>query len=244
MTTSAADGYTVMLAESAMLAINPALFSDLPYRLSDFAPVAGLVAVPTVLAVPASLGVKTLPDFVSLAKSKPGLLNYGSGGPGSIHHLTMAVFAARAGLQMTHVPYRGGSALVNGLMTGEIQAGWSGIPPAQSLIDSGNLLALCISTAQRSATLPHVPAAAEMGYPGFDYATTIGLIVLAGTPPAIVAKLQDAAGRALQDPAVTERLKTLGMERRFMTTPEYADFIKVDAERYGAVVKELNIRIK
>jgi len=134
------DGHTLMLGESAMMAINPALFADLPYRpLQDFAPVTLLITVPTILVVPSSLGVSGLRDFIALAKSKPGALNYGSGGPARSITSPMAVFAARTGLKLEHIPYRGGTALVNGLMTGEIQAGWSGIPPVKSLIGMANL---------------------------------------------------------------------------------------------------------
>jgi tripartite-type tricarboxylate transporter receptor subunit TctC len=239
------DGYTLILGESAMTAINPALFSDLSYHpLIDFAPITGLAAVPTVLVVPPSLGVKTLNEFIALAKSKPGVLNYGSGGPGSIHHLTMAVFAKRAGIEISHVPYRGGTALVNGLLTGEIQAGWSGIPPVQSLIESGRLQPLAISTARRSKTLPDIATAAELGFPGFDYPTTIGLLTTAGTSPAIIARLQAGAARAMRNPAVVERMIALGMEEREKGTAEYTAFLKLDADRFQAIVRDLGLQIK
>jgi tripartite-type tricarboxylate transporter receptor subunit TctC len=242
---SAPDGYTLMLSESGMMAINPALFSDLQYNpLTDFAPITGLVEVPTVLVVPPSLGVKTLGEFIDLAKSRPGALNYGSGGLGSIHHLTMAIFAARVGIKINHVPYRGGTELVNGLMTGEIQAGWSGIPPVQSLIESGRLRALCISTARRSKSLPDVPTAIESGVDGFDYAATIGLVAPAGTPQAIIARLEAAAERAVHDPIVAARISSLGMAERAKGTEEYANFIKQDYERFRSVVQELKLQIR
>jgi tripartite-type tricarboxylate transporter receptor subunit TctC len=239
------DGYTLMLGESAMMAINPALFADLPYRpLQDFAPITLLVTVPTILVVPASLGVSRLGDFIALAKSKPGALNYGSGGPGSIHHLTMAVFAARTGLKLEHIPYRGGTALVNGLMTGEIQAGWSGIPPVKSLIENGNLHALAASTARRSKALPEVPTALEQGIADFDYGTTIGMLAPAGTPAIIIARLEAAVARAMKNEQVIERMTSLGMDVRESGTAEYANFIKQDYQLYGSVVRDLGIQIK
>jgi len=239
------DGYTLMLGESAMMALNPALFADLPYRpLQDFAPVTLLVTVPTILVVPAALGVDRLRSFIALAKSEPGALNYGSGGPGSIHHLTMAVFAARTGLKLEHIPYRGGTALVNGLLTGEIQAGWSGIPPVKSLIESGNLRALAASTARRSKALPEVPTAIEQGIADFDYGTTIGMLAPAGTPAGIIARLEAAVARAMKNGQVIERMTSLGMDVREAGTAEYAKFIKQDHQRYGSVVRDLGIQIK
>src|SRR5207302_4157356 len=133
-----------------------------------------------VLVINPSLPAKELQDFISLARSKPGQMSYGSAGAGSIHHLTMAIFAERAGIELLHVPYRGGSALVNGLLTGEIQAGWSGIPNVKPPIESGQLRAFCISVLQRSKSLPDLPTCAELGFAGFDIATMLGLQTSAG----------------------------------------------------------------
>ena len=116
-----------------------------------------LAALPTILVAPASLPAKSLEEFVALAKSKPGFLSYGSAGLGSIHHLTMAIFAERTGIELLHVPYRGGSAMVNGLLTGEIQVGWSGIPNVIELIASGKLRGFCVSVLQRSPSTPAMP---------------------------------------------------------------------------------------
>src|SRR5262249_13355095 len=124
-----ADGHVLMLSDSGALAINVALNPDLSYDpLKDFTPITALATVPTVLVVNAEVPAQTLDEFVKLAKSQPGKLSYGSAGYGSVHHLTMVLFAERAGIDLLHVPYRGGTALVNGLLTGEIQAGWSGFP--------------------------------------------------------------------------------------------------------------------
>src|SRR5207302_5495599 len=124
-----------------------------------------------VLVINPSLPAKELQDFISLARSKPGQMSYGSAGAGSIHHLTMAIFAERAGIDLLHVPYRGGSALVNGLLTGEIQAGWSGLPNVMTLIESGKLRGYCISVLARSPSSPAVPTCDELGQNGFDIAT-------------------------------------------------------------------------
>src|SRR5436853_3409749 len=148
---ASADGHVLMLGDSGAMAINPALNTKLTYNpLRDFTLITALAAVPTVLVANAALPANRLEEFVALAKSKPGQLSYGSAGSGSVHHLTMAVFASRAGIDLLHVPYKGGSALVAGLLGGEVQAGWSGIPNVAPHIRSGKLKVYAISTARRS----------------------------------------------------------------------------------------------
>ena len=161
------DGHVLMLGDSGAMAINVVLNPDLGYDpLRDFTPITALVTVPTVLVVHPSVPARTLQEFIALAKSKPGQLAYGSAGPGSIHHLTMAIFAAQTGIDLLHVPYRGGTALVGGLVKGEVQAGWSGVPNVLPLIEDGRLRVLCISTQQRSKSVADVPTAIELGIDG------------------------------------------------------------------------------
>ncbi len=168
---------------------------------------------------------------------------YGSAGNGSVHHLTMAVFLSRAGIDdMLHVPYKGGTALVAGLLTGEVQAGWSGIPNVAAHIRAGKLRVLCISTAHRSASLPDVPTAVELGYAGFDIATVIGLQAPAGLPREIAARLQSAAAKALREPDITGRMANLGMELRENGTESYAHFVREDLDRYVAAVKTAGVK--
>src|SRR4051812_15841711 len=143
-----ADGHLLMLGDSGAMAINPALNPGLTYHpLRDFTLITSLAAVPTVLVAPPSLPAASLQEFIAAAKAKPGQLAYGSAGNGSVHHLTMAVFASRAGLDMLHVPYKGGTALVAALLSGEVQAGWSGIPNVAPHIKAGKLRVYAISTA-------------------------------------------------------------------------------------------------
>jgi tripartite-type tricarboxylate transporter receptor subunit TctC len=242
---AAPDGYVLMLGDSGSLAINPAINSGLSYDpVNDFTPITALATLPTVLVVNPSVPANTLAEFIALAKSKPNQLNYGSAGTGSIHHLTMAIFADRAGISLMHVPYRGGSAMVSGLLTGEIQAGWSGIPNVKALIASGQLRAYCVSILERSSSLPEIPTCAELGFPGFDIATMIGLQAPAGTPPKIVARLQAEAAKAMRDPVMAERTTQLGMVMQEKGTAQYAQFIKDDMERYAAAVRKLNLQIQ
>ena len=241
---AAADGHTLMLGDSGAMAINVALNPKLSYSpLKDFTLITALAAVPTVLVTNPSLPASSLNDFIKEAKARQ--LAYGSAGNGSVHHLTMAVFLSRAGIDgMLHVPYKGGTALVAALLAGEVQSGWSGIPNVAAHIRAGNLRVLCISTAQRSASLPDVPSAAELGFAGFDIATVIGLQAPAGLPREIGARLQAAAAKALRERDVAERMANLGMELRENGTEHYARFAREDIERYVAAVKAAGVKVE
>lgn len=238
------DGYTLGLNDSGSLGISIAMNPDANYTLNDFTPITALASLPTVLVIKPSVPANNLAEFVALAKSKPGTLSFGSAGTGSIHQLTMIIFEQRAGISLLHVPYRGGTALVNALLTGEVDAGWSGIPNVVSLIKTGKLRALCISVLQRDASLPEVPTCDELGYKGFDVATMLGLQSSAGVPAPIVAKLQGAVAKALREPAVAERMKTLGIHMAENGTAAYAQFMQDDLARYTKIVDEFHLRIK
>jgi tripartite-type tricarboxylate transporter receptor subunit TctC len=241
---SPADGYVLMFGDSGALAINPALNSSLGYDpVKDFAPVTALVSLPTIFSANPSMPA-TLADFLALAKKEPGKLQFGSAGAGSIHHLTMAIFAERTGINLLHVPYRGGSAMVNGLLTGEIQVGWSGIPNVMTLIESGKLRGYCISVLQRSPSTPAIPTCDELGQKGFDVATVMGLHAPAGTPPKVIMRLQAAAASAMREPAMAARMKQLGMVMEENGTADYVRFMKYDMERYAEAVKKLKLQIK
>jgi tripartite-type tricarboxylate transporter receptor subunit TctC len=157
------DGHVLMMGDSGALAINAALNPNLGYHpIKDFTPITALVTLPTIMVAHPSMPA-TLDEFIALAKKEPGKLSYGSAGPGSIHHLTMAIFNDGAGVDLLHVPYRGGSAMVNGLLAGEIQAGWSGIPNVMELIAAGRLRGYCISILQRSPSVAQIPTCDEVG---------------------------------------------------------------------------------
>ena len=240
---AAPDGHTLMVGSSSALAINIAVNPNVTYHpLRDFAPVTALAAVPSVLIAHPSLPAASLQEFVALAKSKPGALSYGSAGVGSIHHLTMAAFVSRAGIDLVHVPYKGGTALVAGVLTGQVPVGWSGIPNVAPHIRAGKLRVYAISTASRSALLAEVPTVAELGFPGFDIATVIGLQAPAGTPREIVARLQAATAKALRDQDTAERMHNLGMELMENGTEHYARFLKDDLERYAMAVKAAGMK--
>jgi len=238
------DGHVLMLGDSGAMAINVVLNPDRGYDpLRDFTPITALVTVPTVLVVHPSVPARTLPEFIALARSKPGQLAYGSAGPGSIHHLTMAIFAAQTGIDLLHVPYRGGTALVGGLVKGEVQAGWSGVPNVLPLIEDGKLRVLCISTQRRSKSVADVPTAIELGIEGFDYATMMGLQMSAGAPRDLVARLQATVAKALREPDMVDRMAVLGMDLHENGTGDYVKFMKDDIDRYRTAIRNFKLQI-
>jgi tripartite-type tricarboxylate transporter receptor subunit TctC len=238
------DGYTLGLNDSGSLGISIAMNPDANYTLKDFTPITALARLPTILVVRPDVPANTLAEFVALAKAKPGAMSFGSAGTGSIHQMTMIIFEKAAGITLLHVPYRGGTGLVNALLTGEVDSGWSGIPNVVSLIKTGKLRALCISVLQRDASLPEVPTCDELGYKGFDVATVLGLQSSAGVPAPIVAKLQAAVAKVLREPEIAERLKTLGIHLAENGTAAYAKFMQDDLDRYAKIVEEFHLQIK
>jgi tripartite-type tricarboxylate transporter receptor subunit TctC len=238
------DGYTLGLNDSGSLGISIAMNPDANYTLKDFTPITALARLPTILVIRPDVPANTLSEFVARAKSKPGAMSFGSAGTGSIHQMTMIIFEKAAGISLLHVPYRGGTGLVNALLTGEVDAGWSGIPNVVSLIKTGKLRALCISVLQRDESLPEVPTCDELGYKGFDVATVLGLQSSAGVPAPIVAKLQSAVAKILREPEVAERLKTLGIHLAENGTAAYTKFMQDDLDRYTKVVEEFHLQIK
>ena len=242
--TSSPDGYTLMINDSGALAINITMNPDANYTLADFTPITALATVPTALVIIPSVPANSLSEFIALAKTKPGAMNYGSAGPGSIHQLTMEIFGEQAGVKLVHVPYRGGTALVNGLLTGEIQAGWSGLPNVIAQINAGKLRGLCVSVLQRAASLPNVPTCDEAGIKGFDIADMLGLQGPAGMSPQVVERLQSAVAKIIREPAMAERMAMLGMAMQEKGTANYVRFMKDDLDRYAKVIDQLGLKGK
>jgi tripartite-type tricarboxylate transporter receptor subunit TctC len=240
-----ADGYTLFSGDSGIMAINPLLNPTIGYDPNkDFTPITGLVGVPTILVANPKVPAATLAELIALAKKEPGKITYGSAGVGSIHHMTMVVFADQVGIDVLHVPYRAGTAMVNGLLTGEIQVGWSGIPNVMQQIASGQLRGYCISILKRSASTPAIPTCDELGIKGFDVASVMGLYGPAGTSPQIVARLQTEVAKVMREPAINARMEQLGMIMEEDGTANYIAFTKRDYARYSAIVQKLHLQIK
>jgi tripartite-type tricarboxylate transporter receptor subunit TctC len=234
---SPADGYTILLVNSQH-AINPATYPSLPYdTLRDFTGIALVAEAPSVIAVPRELGVNTLAEFVALAKSKPGKLNYGSSGIGSQTHLSGAYFANRTGIALTHVPYRSGSEVVSDLVTNRIQ---SVFVPAAFLvgqIQSGKVKALAVAGTERLAMLRDVPTTAEAGVRGVEFSTWFGFLAPAKTPPQVLNTLASAMKTMLQDPAERQKLADQGITPRVMLLGEFDAYIKAEIDRLGPLAK-------
>ena len=239
------DGHVLMFGDSGALAINPALNPSLGYDpIKDFAPVTALASLPTIMVANPNVPAGTLAEFIALAKKQPGKLSFGSAGPGSIHQLTMAIFAERTGIDLLHVPYRGGSAMVNGLLASEIEVGWSGIPNVAALIESGKLRGYCVSVLERSSSTPAIPTCDELGQKAFDVATVMGIQAPAGTPAKVIARLQAEAAAVMREPAMAARMKQLGMVMQENGTANYQKFVLDDMARYATVIQKLNLQVR
>ena len=241
---SAPDGYTIILGHVGTLAVNPAMFAKLPYDpVKDFVPITLLAKVPSLLVVNSEkMKVKNLKELVEYAKKNPGALNYGSAGNGSSGHLAMAYIALTAGFTATHVPYKGTGPMMTDLLAGRLDGTFTGAPPLMAHVKAGTLRPIAVGTANRSPAMPDVPTVAEQGYPGFETSQWYGLMAPAGTPDAIIQKLAQVAAQAGKTKEVSERLSAEAAEPSTSTPKEFADFIKVEAVRWGDVVRKSQIK--
>jgi tripartite-type tricarboxylate transporter receptor subunit TctC len=238
---AAPDGHTLGIAAVAMHAINPWLYAKLPYDpLKDFAAVTQMVRTPNVLVMNAEtarrLKIASLQDLVAYARANPGKLNYGSGGIGSAGHLGGEIFKQRAGIFAVHIPYGGGNPAQLALLSGQVDFNLDNLATAAPNIRSGKLLPLAVTTARRSPLLPEVPAMAET-WPGFEIDTWWGLIAPAGTPPAVVSRLNAAFVAALNTPEVKARFADLMAEPAPSTPAQFSQLMQRELARYEKVVK-------
>jgi len=237
------DGHTLILAADAQIVIGPHLYRDLPLdTLKDLAPVASLVNTQMVLAVNPSLPVKTLPEFVEYARRANPPLAYGSIGNGSQHHLVMEMLKQRAGIDLLHVPFKGGGPATTALLAGEIAAAFGG-NSVTGHVRAGKLRALAVAGKQRSAAFPDVPRLAEF-YPGFEVTPWLGLFAPAGVPAPVMAKLRDTTNRVLADATSAERIRRVGGLEPYISTPEeFAALLRTEYARYGEIVKAVGVKI-
>ncbi len=239
------DGYTIILGHVGTLAVNPAMFgAKLPYDpVKDFIPITLLSKVPSLVVVNAGVPAKNLKEYVALAKSKPGAVNYGSAGNGSSGHLAMAYLNQVAGMDSQHVPYKGTGPMLTDLLAGRLEATFTGAPPLLPHVKDGKLRAIAVGTAKRVPALPDVPTVAEQGYPGFETSQWYGLLAPAGTPDAIIKKLAEAAAIASKTPGVAERLAAEAADPVTNNTKEFTAYIALEMKRWGDVVKKGNIKV-
>jgi tripartite-type tricarboxylate transporter receptor subunit TctC len=236
-----ADGYTLFFAASPQFSL-PLVqkVSFDPYK--DFAPVSIVGTNPFVLGIHASVPAKTVKEFVEYARMRPGELNYASAGNGTTTHLTGALFLARAGLRMTHIPYKGGAQAVSDLVGGQVQMYFGNASELIQHSKSGKITLLGVSSERRTPQLPDVPAIAET-YPGFRSGTWNGYLAPAGTPAPIIQRLAQEVAKAVREPATAERLRSIGVEPMGNTPEEFADYVRKDAPVWRDAVNAAGIKL-
>lgn len=239
---SAADGYTILLDATAY-SVNPSLFPKLPYDpQKDFAPITILIRVPNILVVTPGFAPKSVAELIALAKAKPGQLSYASSGNGSAQHLAAELFKAGAGVDIVHIPYKGGAPAIADVMGGQVPIFFGNMSSALPHVKSGRVRALAVTGSKRSANVPELPTVAESGVPGYEVYEWNGLFAPAGTPPAVVTRLQTEVARIMQLPDVSEKLAALGADVVANTPQEAALFLQAEIAKWAAVVKRANIK--
>ena len=241
---SAPDGYTLLMATTSTHSIGPSL-SKLPYDpIKDFAPIIHVADVPNVLLVSPTLPVKSLKELVAYAKSKPGQLNYGSSGPGTIVHLNGELFKMISGTDLQHVPYKGTALVIPDLANGQIAMVFDSLASAMPHIRSGRGRPIAVNASKRSALLPEIPTLAEAGMPEFNTNTWFGMFAPAGTPKDIVARIHDDVMAALQSADLKERFASVGAEPVGGTSDQFTARILSDTHRWAQVIKAARVKIE
>jgi tripartite-type tricarboxylate transporter receptor subunit TctC len=239
---SAPDGYTIVLVAPS-LAISPTLYSKLNYdAVKDFAPVSLVATVPNVVITQPSLNVATLQEFAALARSKPGALNFGSGGSGTSNHLAGELFNIVAGVKLVHVPYKGVNLAMQDVLAGNIHFVVIGIPAAAPHIKAGKLRALAVLAPSRSNALPEVPTAAEAGMPAYEVTTWYGVLAPAGTPRTIVERLNRELVRIMHSAELKAPLAASGTDPLTSTPEEFALYIRQEIAKWGEVVRKADLK--
>lgn len=238
------DGYTLGIGVDATLAIAPAVYRSLPYDpVTDFAPVTLIATVPLVLTVNPSLPVQSVKDLIALAKSRPGKMDYSSGGNATPPHLAGEVFNSMAEVKINHVPYKGGPPAITAVVAGEVSLMFANMLPGLPHIHSGRLRAIAVTSERRTPVLPDVPTIAESGLPGYDISQWYGFVAPAGTPAAVVTRLYREIRQVLDLPDVSARLKAEGAEISATSPEEFSTFIRAQITRWQKAVKESGTRM-
>ena len=239
---SPADGYTLLMG-SPGLATNSSLYGNLTFDpLRDFAPISLVGTVPNVLVVHPSLNVSSVRELIALAKAQPGKLNYASPGTGTSLHLAAELFKLSAGVDIVHVPYKGGGQAQTDVVAGQVQVMFNVLPSALPLIKSGRLKALAVTSRTRSEALPDVPTMIEAGVPDYTAVTWNGIVAPAGTPPAVIRKLNEALVATVRAPETREQFAKIGQEQAWSTPEEFAAFIRDETAKWRRVIQAAGIK--
>ena len=242
---SAPDGYTIMLGTSAGMVINPLLSRKLTYDpVRDFAPVSMVVIVPQLLVINPQLPVKNVRELIAFAKAKPGYLNAGSSGVGTPNHFGTELLKWLAGVDIVHVPYKGGAPALTDLLGGQIQMAFSSVPAVLPHIKAGRLVALGVGSAKRSPALPNIPTIAEAGVPGYEYTTWYGVFAPAKTPRTLIARLNAEIVKAMETPDIKDRFTALGGDPDPGTPEELRAYMANESAKWAKIIKAANIRVE
>lgn len=238
-----ADGYTITLTSPTM-AISPSLYKKLPFDpQKDFAPISMVANIPNIMVVHLSVPAKTLKEFIQLARTSPGKLNFGSSGAGSTTHLSSEILSSLAGLKMVHVPYKGQGLALVGLLSGQVDMMILAVPSVLPMIQSNKVRAIAALSAKRLATVPQVPTTGESGVNNFEVSVWFGMLAPAATPRDIVNRLNQELAKALASPDIRERFASGGIELLTSTSEQFAAFARAETVRYAKVIKDANISI-
>jgi tripartite-type tricarboxylate transporter receptor subunit TctC len=241
---AAPDGYTLMMGHIGTLAVNPALYPNLSFdTVTSFQPVALVAVVPNILVVnPKAADVRDVASLIALAKRRPGMLTFGSGGNGSAAHIAMVAFNQATGTEMTHVPYKGTGPMMADLLSGQIALTMTGGPPILPPVRAGQLRALGVSSPQRLESAQEIPTIAESGVAGFDAVQWYGLVAPAGTPRPVVDRLNAECNRILQEASLKRRLESEGAQFSPGSPEDFAALIGTERTRWGALVRQANVQ--
>jgi tripartite-type tricarboxylate transporter receptor subunit TctC len=241
---SAPDGYTLLMGTVGTHAINPGLYSKMPYdHIKDFAPVILVARVPNILEVTPSLPVHSVSDLIKLAKEKPGQINFASSGSGTSIHLSGELFKTMAGVDMVHVPYKGSAPALQDLMAGQVQLMFDNLPSSLGQIKAGKLRPIAVTSAQRAPALPDIPTIAESGLPGFEATSWFGVLAPAGTPPDIVKRLNGEIDKWLQSPEAKDKLLAQGAVAAGGSPEDFAGYIRSETDKWAKVIKASGAKV-
>jgi tripartite-type tricarboxylate transporter receptor subunit TctC len=241
---AAPDGYTLLMGTPGPLTINPNLQATIPYSLTDFVPIALATISPFILVVNPAVPAASVKELIALARARPGALNFGSAGNGSVAHLAAEQFKGLTGVQITHIPYKGGGQSLIDLLGGQLQIVFENLPVVLPHIRSGKLRALAVGTKKRSALVPEYPTMIEAGVPGYEASTASGVLAPAKTPRETVARLNRDIVKILHTPEVKERFAAQGLEAVGSTPEQYAEHLRAELAQYAKVIKAAGIRLE
>ena len=239
-----ADGYTLLMGTASTHGINSAVYKSLPYdAVKDFAPVTIVASTPNIVAVHPSVPAKNLQELLALAKAQPGKLNYGSTSLGGSPHMSAELLKMMAGVDMVHVPYKGAAPMLTDLMGGQVQVGFDNLPSTINFVRSGKVRAIAVTTPQRWPGAPEIPTVAEGGLPGYEVSGWFGLLAPAGTPPAVLATIQQALAEAVKQPDVNKQMLDLGAQPVANTPDAFAKLVQADVAKWREVVKTTGVKL-